>query len=117
MVWLCHCSLNRRLGAHLPQRFRGYLYFLSLESGGLNHLLHATWHKADLLVVQLRNVVRSKMMVLNSSASLEQHVIHHGFNNTLPEESLKETQEDSSLRGWEERRLFIFAFISVALGD
>lgn len=45
--------------------------------------------QTDLLEVQLRTAVRSKLMVLNSAASLEHNVICCGINKTLTEESLK----------------------------
>lgn len=85
-------ATGRSAWCHLLQRFRGCLYFLSLESGGLGCLLHSSTTQA--YVNLNRRIYWKYSWELRWGASwwswiLEHNVIYCGFNKTLTEESLK----------------------------
>ena len=67
-----------------------YLRVVALAfSSTQHHTGICEFKQMELLEVQLRTAVRSKLMVLNSATSLEHNVICCGVNKTLTEESLK----------------------------
>lgn len=109
LVWLCHCSMGWGIICYWDSR--QYLHFLSLKSGGLHHLFHATGvNLSDLLAVQLRIVVKNKLRVSNSAASLEKNRIHHGFDEEASRGKSKTQRQGDKWKylwkGWEEWRLW-----------